>query len=1227
MRLRTARRGPRAGNQFWGCSRYPRCRGSVDAGSPASSPGEVTPVPAVAPPIPRRVAWSDGTTLRDGWIARYTSGGGSLRSWPLQMKELTTRVSHCWIARERLETYEPADDDTRRVVGMMRKVLQRGTCPPLHPESERALFARLGMEEVLGSSPLPGDVSPRLRRDLDLGALAAAVSLSAQRASVGADIKFQSQEERQFLTEWVPRELGSAASRWFIPQAPLDRLLAASGLDAPADRRVDFLVSKPYMQPLAIEIDGDQHDQQGSVDSDRDSSLANAGYRVIRVPATEVVAGKGNTLEEIRAMWSDGPNRDVDPKYAALLYCPAQVHRLVLGLLEGVMAGFLAGDRWVIELHDPLSVTLDLIRPYLDLLAAIDELWGGFVFPREVVFVREAESAGFAYSEDDGFLPTNPTHYPIDMRLRLEVDRTPTEVITPGDGTIPSVVIRSAFLPVEVFDPVAEPPHRITPRGGGPQTVRALRTILQAVFAKRDFREGQLAAITEVLEGRDCAVLLPTGAGKSLIYQLAGLCLPGRTIVVDPIIALMEDQIEGLKSQGIDRIVGISSREVGLGYAEAILDEIRSGSALFAFIAPERLQQQSFRSALRELAAQTPINLAVVDESHCVSEWGHDFRTSYLNLGKVIRNVCRDAAGVPPPILALTGTASRSVLRDVLLELGIEQRSASTLVRPATFDRPELHYEIIRTNPTESLASLSGYLRSVPSKFNLPLAEFYRGRGDETHSGIVFCPHVNGDYGVVRVADNLQATLGIRPAIYSGEAPRGYRGNWEEEKRRNARAFKDNTAPLLVSTKAFGMGIDKANIRFVVHYGIPGSIEAYYQEVGRAGRDGQVARCGLIMSEFDEARARELLDEESLLEETRGVHGETGRNTQDDITRALFFHLKAFRGIEEEVGEMSVLLDELHPLDKAHTVSIPMPESRVERERAIHRLILLGVIQDYLVDWGGNKFDITVGGSTEATVAQSLLSFIERSQPGRAGVISESVNSRRWEKLLEAVLDCGKILIEFVYDAIERSRRRSLREIWLTARESASEDQFRQRILDYLSEGDLAPLLERLVEQERFHMTAWMDQFSSIISEQDANEWRGNTARLLASYPDHPGLLLGRAISELVDSEGDCSEFQSNLHQALTSAVSRYGTPTGDLKTLVTWIWDRWVRDGAAHSAALLAMEGVESLSDLRNQLEDEAISISQPSAEVAVISLERRLKEAAQKVEDLDELLKWRYA
>lgn len=1178
MVLKVARRGKNRGRPFWSCSTYPDCDATIDT----EHAGSESPVASRSRPESRgAVHWVDGTLDRMGWTCRYTTAGGSLRALPGSV-ELGARVGQVWIARS--EGLSSGSEDVQRVVGLCRKILQRGTAPPIDPAAEHALLTRVGLGAEVERSPVPGELSQRLRRPLRVDALAGVVGRGAAELLIDDGLPFDSEEEAIALQTLVS-VVGADAARWCVPQASLEALV---GTRQALGRRVDLLVAPPWGESFVLEVDGGQHKGAEGVDLGRDEELAAAGFAVQRIPAKAVWNNERFWIEELRHR-TGFRESERDERARELVYGPAQVHRFALAVLEALSAGFLSGKRWVLEVRDDLDLLDELVAPYFGLLAAVDRLWAGAIAPQEIVLGVNGRwqllrQEGVSYQHVATTTPEPPM-----VTLHMESGRSAIEALPQSTG-VPAVVVRSAFLPVRLADPVYEGQKRGVVRTEGEEVEEALVFLLRSIFAKESFREGQLDALFEVVEGRDCAVLLPTGAGKSLIYQLAGLCRPGRTLIVDPLVSLIEDQVEGLAANGIDRVALISSYSVQQGLRDQIFDEISSGEALFVFVSPERLQQQAFRSTLRALSQTSPINLAVVDEAHCVSEWGHDFRTAYLNLGRVLRDVCRDANGAPPPLLALTGTASRAVLRDVLIELGIERNSERAVIRPHTFDRPELRYTVERVDPSEAEAALVGFLRSLPSRFGVPTTDFFRARGDRTFSGLVFCPNVNGRAGVIEVSQAVRGLLGAPPPIYSGStAPKGMDPKeWEHAKRRNANAFKRNDAPLLVSTKAFGMGIDKPNIRYVVHFGIPGSIEAYYQEVGRGGRDRQRAECGLFLVEFDERRARELLDDEADLEKARADHEAITRAEADDISGQLYFHLRAFSGVDDEAAVLDDVLEELGEISRRRTVEIPMGDDDDARERALHRLVVLGVVQDYLVEWGSKKFVVEVRGVDSDDIVDSLLQYVGRNQPGRVETIAAHAAPCRLMDAREAAEGCGRILIEFVYDTVERSRRRSLREMWLAARESGGDANvvFRQRILDYLSEGDISPTLERLVDAPHFRYSEWQEELSKILGADEARELRGNTARLLGSYPDHPGMLLARGFSEVADDRGNLSELVSSLEASVGSSMSRYGSTEPDVQGLFAWLIQEAERRRrpAARTAVVSVALALEALRPVATQ-------------------------------------------
>ena len=325
---------------------------------------------------------------------------------------------------------------------------------------------------------------------------------------------------------------------------------------------------------------------------------------------------------------------------------------------------------------------------------------------------------------------------------------------------------------------------------------------MRGTFGLDAFRPGQEDVIRSIVDGRDTVAVMPTGAGKSLCYQLPALHLPGVTVVVSPLISLMKDQVDKLVA------LGVKARQVNSAVASAELAEaieaIRDGRVEFVFATPERLEDPAFIEDL----SRHKIDLFVVDEAHCVSEWGHDFRPAFLQLGTAIGTLGA------PPVLALTATATERVLDDIEKHLGLRDPRIFNL---GVF-RANLHYEVRHTaKDTAKQQHLVTMLRGAEG------------------SGIVYCSTVKH---CEEVAGVLEAE-GLKVARYHGRLAAGRRREAQD-------LFMANELKAIVATNAFGMGIDKPDMRFVIHYDMPGSLEAYYQESGRAGRDGEPANCVLL---------------------------------------------------------------------------------------------------------------------------------------------------------------------------------------------------------------------------------------------------------------------------------------------------------------------------------------------------------------------------------------------
>jgi ATP-dependent DNA helicase RecQ len=345
---------------------------------------------------------------------------------------------------------------------------------------------------------------------------------------------------------------------------------------------------------------------------------------------------------------------------------------------------------------------------------------------------------------------------------------------------------------------------------------RDTHALLKQYFGYQEFRAGQEALIDCLLSGRDCLGVMPTGAGKSLCYQVPALAKDGLTLVVSPLISLMKDQVDALRDAGITAAFLNSS--LAPSARSQVLREARAGAYKLLYIAPERLDAADFR----QLVPQLDIRLVAIDEAHCVSQWGQDFRPSYLRIPSFI-----DTLAPRPPIGAFTATATDHVRGDIVRLLGL--KDPLTLV--TGFDRANLHFAVKRPRDKDDA-----------------VLDFLRDEQHARQSGIIYCATRSS-------VEDLHALL----AQEGFAATRYHAGLGEGERRDNQNDFIADVKPIMVATNAFGMGIDKSNVNYVIHYNMPKNLESYYQEAGRAGRDGSAATCLLLYAPADVQTARFLI--------------------------------------------------------------------------------------------------------------------------------------------------------------------------------------------------------------------------------------------------------------------------------------------------------------------------------------------------------------------------------
>ena len=409
---------------------------------------------------------------------------------------------------------------------------------------------------------------------------------------------------------------------------------------------------------------------------------------------------------------------------------------------------------------------------------------------------------------------------------------------------------RMALLHLETMTQAVDSADSVDPR--------ALEA-LNRYFGYDSFRPGQSGIVSAILAGHDVLGVMPTGAGKSICYQIPAAILPGVAIVISPLISLMRDQVDALNDVGLPAAFINTTQtpdEQDLVFAQAL-----SGQIKLLYVTPERLETERFRN----FAVRVPISLVAVDEAHCVSQWGQDFRSSYLGIGEFI-------AGLPTrsTVAAFTATATERVRRDIVSILGLHTPSITV----TGFDRPNLYFDVISMPRKDKASWVASYIASHPDE-----------------SGIVYCATRKETEALAESLNSAVAELraaGGADVSDIGTIAVAYHGGMSADTREKAqRDFVTDRVPVVVATNAFGMGIDKSNVRFVIHHNMPESIEAYYQEAGRAGRDGEPSRCTLLWNESDIVTRRRLLDSDYENERLTPEERETVRASKRRLLDAM----------------------------------------------------------------------------------------------------------------------------------------------------------------------------------------------------------------------------------------------------------------------------------------------------------------------------------------------------
>jgi len=1158
MKLRTAKRGPNAGRKFYGCSRYPDCKATIPVESidtetvePGKKERSLTEAVFSRTLIARtrfqdyQVRFFETVAIPEDLLEGITSGDTE--------EEILKAFSQWRIDFPIGDSKSTLNEKQRQIISVLEKILTRGRITLPSPKVEKEF------KDIFKS--------PRIESPISLIDFLAIRGYEKAQKSLWLDSK----EENIFYEDILPKLLGENYEQFVLPQVEISSLLSPNiNMDTTGYQRVDFAIFLPGLkEKIIVEIDGEYHKRHTESDKERDRALQEFGYTVIRIQANEIQKRAGHQLSVLSSKLSAIKERFSkvavfsNNEIIKFILSFKIAHQIQIVLLQAIQSGFLNLEdkgSWrivadldeigIFDKEEALAILKKSVADFVELLGKLSKLYsvklniGGDPICNLISEYTITESASAIYiSFSEKIITDLPTFHVQNIYF-------------------PFHIANSSFPATPLIEGLEKPEEK------------DLEYFLQYLFRKPYFWEGQYDGITRALQGKDALLLLPTGAGKSLVYQLASMLLPGRTVVIDPIISLMEDQIDNLAMIGIDRCIAITSQIADTQDRLRAIQLFGQGEYLFAYVAPERFQTIEFRESLRTLTVHTPIALIVVDEAHCVSEWGHDFRTAYLNIGKTSRDYCKSERKVPP-LLALTGTASRAVLKDVQRELQIEDFDA--IITPKSFDRKELKFHIVYSKSQEKTARLKGYLgQKLPGLFNISTSTLYQTRGKKTYSGLVFCPHVGGEFGVERVADEIREDLGIPLGIYAGKEPKHWNPNqWRYHKHHVTKEFKRNKIPLLVCTKAFGMGIDKPNIRYTIHFGVPPSIESFYQEAGRAGRDRKTAYCCIIVSNDEPERSKKLLNPNTKVEEIDEIIRNIPWEENDDITRILYFHTKAFRGIAQEKQDVEEILKQLGDVTKKSEKALSIPDKirqkedkytkgRLIAEKALYRLLLIGVVSDYTIDYSREEFTVKLSGASKEEILETygkyVASYIYSKTQEEIKKASLLVSLSHHEFILEMI----SLLLHFIYDVIEKGRRRALHEMLLACTESTTDKYIRERILQYLATTEYSEALEQLINDEKAGIVKCKDVFDIVRSLNEAAELRGQVIRYLESYPDHPALLMLRSLSEVFSRDRNVEVAKQNFIASISSALTNYG------------ISDDIVFDFAAWAVSVIARRNVE---------------------------------------------------
>tara|TARA_Y100001958_G_scaffold50641_1_gene33916 strand:+ start:1153 stop:5520 length:4368 start_codon:yes stop_codon:yes gene_type:complete len=999
---------------------------------------------------------------QDNLDTSFVPGGVGIRSEIFRNKEknffsnssFRNLFTHFCISKPSQSKSTELSKNEKAALVSIRKILQRGDMSFLSPEIESELLKKYG--HLYTNEQNKGDVCPILEKE--------PIDIKTQLIDWTGELKtspdtilsyennnFDSGVEKKFF-EYCKKNFPHSI-KWLHSQPKKEYFVEKSykeEINANHERGSDFLYAPPWQKPVIIEILGPHWFPDGDTSL---PTLASVKFNELKsrfndelvdvygVPVSQVDIEDGedfNVVKELLTPPKESPDKKIT-EFLNTLWSIGAFQQLMPELLE--YEKLHRKKVWNIEINTFSGLVG--FEYFLNFLHAISQIWScEKLVPERVNFYSEGNGKPKSYkiNEKGKYKKVTLENEATKKDLSLYIDHEKSYL--EKYPSINAFFVRKSTLPFSLTNKIGrvrkpkieiDDSHKIY-----------LEEVLKYIFGKTKFRDVQFEAIRRVLEDKNSLVLLPTGFGKSMIYQLSSFILPGVSIIISPTVALIKNQQKNLELNSITRGVGITG-DYDHAKKALLYNDISNGDIFMILCSPERLLIPEFNDSMKQAVENFGLSLNTIDEAHCISEWGQEFRTSYLGIGKRLEEL----SDRKTPLLALTGTASLKVRLDIVFNCNLQE---TDILQTENFKRNELNFGVVHNQqPTERGNLLKDvFEENITEFFDKKLLDFFKTQERETDNNLIliFAPYKKDLLNLRKVLEKwfkdkeldnpgIEIMYGSKPIrkslfkeLRAGDDQSAYKTKTTEE-------FRSGKVKILIATKAFGMGIDIPNIRAVIHYGIPSSLMSWYQEAGRAGRDQENSMCHTIFTEEPNIDANELFFKHNpdVLDEKKEVI------KNSDINVHLRFYYQGFPGIYEEVlylvdflrkfneqynyepwkvGRNATLpffanIEEIDPDEKLdEEAEIQAEEAEWEAEttntfidKTIYRLMICGVFKTWHKDYSQKQYIFDLNTLKDIIKFEELESWLNqrlhtttRGFIQKVKVIAQNINEKKYQEVI-----------------------------------------------------------------------------------------------------------------------------------------------------------------------------------------------------------------------------------